>query len=224
MGIPICRFMVSGGGEKGDQMSLEGGTLFDLTEHLSQQSPGHLDLFASLTDDQFQLAIDALLNKALSGLEEIKKGLQSLDEPTLSGLLRLAMITTGLSVSLEQYSNGHADLTIESYRLGMARRILGEAKIHDGPKYHIDGVKQLLGYMTGRELRGLMLVYMRKANGSGLMKKVRDTMDDEKPAHQQGLTTPHAIRWAFDSNHLHSCGDNIRVSHVTCNLYVDGST
>jgi hypothetical protein len=205
-------------------MSLEGGTLFDLADQLRQQSPEHLDLFASLTDDQFQLAIDTLLNKAWSGLEEIKKGLQSLDEPTLSGVLRLAMLTPGLSVSLEQYSNGHADLTIESYRLGVARRILGEAKIHDGPRYHIDGVKQLLGYMTGRELRGLMVVYMRKANGSVLMKKIRDTMDDEKPADQQSLTTPHAIRWAFDSNHLHSCGDNIRVSHVACNLHVEGDS
>lgn len=205
-------------------MSLEGGTLFDLTNQLRQQSPEHLDVFASLSDDEFQVAFDSLLNKALAGLEESKKGFQSLDEPTLSAVLRLAMLVPGLSVSLEQHSNGHADLTFESYRLGMARRILGEAKIHDGPKYHIDGVKQLLGYMTGRELRGLMVVYMRKASGSVLMKKVRDTMDEDKPADQQGLTTPHLLKWAFDSNHLHSCGDNIRVSHVACNLHVDGSS
>jgi hypothetical protein len=202
-------------------MSMAGGTLFDLTDQLRQQSPEHLDVFASLSDDEFQVAFDSLLNKALAGLEESKKGFQSLDEPTLSAVLRLAMLTPGLSVSLEQHSNGHADLTFESYRLGIARRILGEAKIHDGPKYHIDGVKQLLGYMTGREVRGLMVVYMRKAGGSILMKKVRDTMDEERPVNQQGLTTPHLLKWAFDSNHLHSCGDSIRVSHVACNLYVD---
>ncbi len=205
-------------------MSLEGGTLFDLTKHLSQQSPEHLDLFASLTDDQFQLAFDSLLNKALAGLEESKDGFEALKEPALSAVLRLAMLVPGLSVSLEQHSNGHADLTFESYRLGISRRILGEAKIHRGPKYHIDGVGQLLGYMTGRELRGLMVIYMRDANGSGLMKKVRDTMDEEKPSDQQGLTTPHVLKWAFDSNHLHSCGDNIRISHVACNLHVDGGS
>ena len=81
-------------------MSLDGGTLFDLTNHLRQDSPQHLDLFASLSDDEFQVAFDALLNKVMAGLEEIKNGLQTLDEPTLSGLLRLGMMTTGLSVSI----------------------------------------------------------------------------------------------------------------------------
>jgi hypothetical protein len=204
-------------------MSQGTGTLYDLTNQLLQQSPEHLDLFASLTDDEFQIAFDSLLGKALAGLEESKKGFQSLDEPALSAVLRLAMLVPGLSVALEQHSNGHADLTFESYRLGIARRILGEAKIYDGPKYHIDGVGQLLGYMTGRELRGLMVVYMRKANGSVLMKKIRDTMDGDKPGDQQGITTSHLLKWAFDSCHLHTCGDNVRISHVACNLYVDGT-
>ncbi len=204
-------------------MSHGTGTLYDLTSQLRQQSPEHLDLFASLSDDEFQIAFDSLLGKALAGLEESKKGFQSLAEPALSAVLRLAMLVPGLSVALEQHSNGRADLTVESYRLGIARRILGEAKIHDGPKYHIDGVGQLLGYMTGRELRGLMVVYMRKANGSVLMKKVRDTMDADKPENQQGITTSHPLKWAFDSSHLHTCGDNVRISHVACNLYVDGA-
>ena len=114
-------------------MSQGTGTLYDLTNQLLQQSPEHLDLFASLTDDEFQIAFDSLLGKALAGLEESKKGFQSLDEPALSAVLRLAMLVPGLSVTLEQHSNGHADLTFESYRLGIARRILGEAKIYDGP-------------------------------------------------------------------------------------------
>jgi hypothetical protein len=202
-------------------MSQGSSTLYDLTGQLRQQSPEHLDLFASLSDDDFQIAFDSLLGKALAGLEESKKGFQSLDEPALSAVLRLAMLVPGLSVALEQHSNGHADLTFESYRLGIARRILGEAKIHDGPKYHIDGVGQLLGYMTGRELRGLMVVYIRKANGSVLMNKVRDTMDADKPEDQQGETTSHPLKWAFDSTHLHSSGDTMRISHVACNLYVD---
>jgi len=201
-------------------MSREGGTFYDLTDQIRQRSPEHLDLFASLSDDDFQIAFDSLLGKALAGLEESKKNFRSLNEPALSAILRLAMLVPGLSVSLEQHSNGHADLTFESYRLGIARRVLGEAKIHDGPKYHIDGVRQLLSYMTGREVRGLMVVYMRKANGAALMKNVRDTMDADQPEKQLGATTSHPLKWAFDTNHLHSCGDSIRVSHVVCNLYV----
>ncbi len=201
-------------------MSAQGGSLYDLTSQLSQSSPGHLDLFASLSDHEFQVAFDALLGKALAGMEESKGHFQGLDEPALSAILRLAMSVPGLSVSLEQHSNGHADLTFESYRLGIARRILGEAKIYDGPKYHLDGLNQLLGYMTGRELGGLMVVYMKKANGSGFMTKIRDEMDAKKPESQQGPTGPHALKWAFNSQHLHSSGETIRVGHVACNLHV----
>lgn len=80
-----------------------------------------------------------------------------------------------------------------------------------------------MGYMTGRELRGLMVVYMKKANGSGLMKKVRDAMDADAPAGQQGKTTGHRLKWAFNSEHLHPVGDTIRMSHVACNLFVGES-
>jgi hypothetical protein len=201
-------------------MSDGSSTLYDLADRLRQFSPEHLDVFASLSDDEFQLTFDALLGKALDGMEKNKKNFQSLDEPALSGVLALAMTVPGLSVTQEENSNGHADLTFDSYHLGIARRILGEAKIHDGPKYHFDGLKQLLGYMTGRELRGLMVVYMKKPNGSVLMQKVRDTMDADKPEEQQGPTQNHALKWAFDSNHSHPCGDSMRVSHVACNLFV----
>jgi len=201
-------------------MSTSKGSLYDLTDQLRRQSPEHLDLFASLSDDEFQIAFDSLLSKSLAGMEESKSIFQALHEPALSAILRLAIMVPGLSVSLEQHSNGHADLTFESYRMGISRRILGEAKIYDGPQYHIDGVKQLLGYMTGREIRGLMVVYMRKANGAGLMKKIRAVMNTELPSKQLGQTTSHPMKWAFDSSHTHTCGDDIRVSHVACNLYV----
>lgn len=201
-------------------MSSGNGSLYDLTDQLRQQSPEHLDLFASLSDEEFQAAFDSLLNKSLAGMEESKSLFQTLNEPALSTILRLAIMVPGLSVSLEQHSNGHADLTFESYRLGISRRILGEAKVYDGPQYHIGGVKQLLGYMTGREIRGLMVVYMRKENGSVLMNKIRAVMNSELPSKQVGPTTAHTLKWAFDSSHTHACGDDVRVSHVACNLYV----
>lgn len=196
----------------------KGGTFYDLIDQLRQRSPQHLDLFASLSDDEFQVAFNALLGNALAGMEESTSHFHGLDEPALSTVLRLAILVPGLSVSLEQHSNGHADLTFESYRLGIARRILGEAKIYDGPKYHLDGLKQLLGYMTGRELSGLMVVYMKKANGSKLLKKIRDEMDATKPEKQQGATKPHSLKWAFNSKHQHSSGETIQVGHVACNL------
>lgn len=202
-------------------MKLLISSLFGFFETIRKSSPEHMDLFASLSDAEFQTAFDSLLGKALAAMEEGKKGFQPLDEPALSDALRLGMMVPGLAVTREENSNGHADLTFDSYRFGQRRRILGEAKIYDGPKYHIAGVGQLLRYMTGREIRGLMVVYMRKANGSKLMKDVRDKMDADKLENQQGVTTAHPLKWAFDSSHLHSSGETMRISHVACNLYVD---
>ncbi len=48
-------------------------------------------------------------------------------------------------------------------------------------------------------------------------------MDRDKQENQQGITTSHPLKWAFDTSHLHTCGDNVRISHVACNLYVDGT-
>ena len=200
-------------------MSKQGNTLYALTNQISQFSPQHLDVFASLTNDQFKIAFDSLLGKALAGMEKNKDHFQDLGETALSGVLMLAMSMPGLSVTQEEHSNGHADLTFEFYRFGIARSILGEAKIYDGPQYHIDGLNQLLGYMTGREFSGLMVAYVKTANVAVLMQKVRDTMDEMKPDAQRGTTQPHALKWAFNSTHLHPCGEPVAIDHVACNLF-----
>jgi hypothetical protein len=102
------------------------------------------------------------------------------------------------------------------------RKKLAEAKIYDGAKYHLDGLSQLLGrYTTGREGRGLMVVYVRLGNIKGLVEKLRATMDHDLPFQQQGPTANHSLRWAFLSTHLHSCGENLEVGHVACNLYIE---
>ena len=97
---------------------------------------------------------------------------------------------------------------------------LGEAKIYDGPEYHLDGLKQLLGrYTTGREGRGLLIVYFRKADIAGLVKKLRTQMDSDLPCAQQGKTTDHVLKWSFLSTHALKSGDNHEVGHIGCNLH-----
>jgi hypothetical protein len=168
---------------------------------------------------EFESAFDVLLEKAVSGLEQNKKKFESLDEDGLSGALALALSMPGLTVTRETNSNGHVDLTIEADHCSPARRKLGEAKIYDGPAYHFMGLEQLLGrYTTGREERGLLIVYFRKPNISGLMKGLRERMDSDLPCKQQGNTADHALKWSFLSAHAHACGDNLEVSHIGCNL------
>jgi len=102
------------------------------------------------------------------------------------------------------------------------RKKLGEAKIYNGAEYHFQGLLQLLGrYTTGREGRGLLIVYFRKKDISGLVKKLRQRMDTDRPCGQLDEATDHVHRWSFLSTHTHSSGEQLQVCHVGCNLFND---
>ena len=190
-----------------------------LVERIERKAPEYLDLFTAETEAEFERAFDSLMQKSVTLLEANKKNLASLDEEGLSAFLGAALSVPGLSVVQEAHSNGHVDLIIDADHCLPARRKLGEAKIYRGPKYHVQGLVQLLGrYTTGREARGLLIVYVRTKNISGLVKKLRDKLDADKPCKQQGKTSPYALKWSFLSRHSLSSGDVHEVSHVGCNL------
>jgi hypothetical protein len=203
-------------------MSGTAGNAFELIETMRQKAPEYIDLLTAITDAEFEKAFDAILERAVMHLEANKKNFSKLDEEGLSAVLVARLSIPGLSVSQETHSNGHVDLTIEADHCMPARKKLGEAKIYDGPAYHIKGLGQLLGrYCTGREGRGLLIVYYRKANIAGLVQTLRKTMDDDLPLDQQGPTIDHMLKWSFLSTHNHTCGDNLQVGHIGCNLYID---
>jgi hypothetical protein len=191
----------------------------DLIDRMKRKAPEYLDLLTAETDVDFESAFDALLDRAIVRLESNKKNFEKLDEEGLSAVLAAALSTPGLTVTQETHSNGHVDLTIEADHCIPARRKLGEAKIYDGPKYHFKGLQQLLGrYTTGREGRGLMIVYVRKKDIAGLVKNLRQKMDNDSPMKQKGNTLDHTLKWSFLSIHAHSCGENLEVGHIGCNL------
>lgn len=193
-----------------------------LCEQLRQKAPEYLDLFTSATEKEFEKAFDALLERAISGLETNKRDFEDLDENGLSGVLALALTMPGLTVAREKHSNGHVDLTIDVAYCGPARKILGEAKIYNGPAYHMDGLSQLLGrYTTGREGRGLLIAYVRQKNIKGLIDRLRKRMDEDRPHSQKGDTVDHLLKWSFSSTHRHSSGEDLEVGHVGCNLYIE---
>lgn len=205
-------------------MSGEDSSLFALCEMMKQKAPEYFNLITAKSTKEFETAFDALLERAVSGLEQNKKKFESLDEDGLSGALALALSMPGLTVTRETHSNGHVDLTIEADHCSPARRKLGEAKIYDGPAYHFKGLEQLLGrYTTGREERGLIIVYVRKPDISGLIHALRQKMDSDLPFKQQGNTADHPLKWSFLSAHAHACGDNLEVSHIGCNLCTDST-
>ena len=140
----------------------------------------------------------------------------------MTAALTLALSSPGVVVRQETHSNGHVDLTIEVPHCVPARRILAEAKIYNGPKYHIDGLQQLLRrYITGRDRRGLVIVYFKISGIAGAVQRVRVEMDTNLPLDQQGPTRPHVLKWSFLSVHKHSSGEHLEIGHIGCNLYVD---
>lgn len=203
-------------------MSSLRGNLAELVDRIRRKAPEYLDLLTARTDEEFEQAFDGVLEKAISHLEANKANFNSLDEAGLSAALAGRLSIPGLTASLETHSNGHVDITIDADHCVPARKKLAEAKIYDGPEYHFQGLQQLLGrYTTGRERRGILVVYVRKANIAGLFAKLRARMDQELPLDQRGPTRDHLLKWSFRSTHHHACGDDLEVGHVGCNLYVE---
>jgi hypothetical protein len=200
-------------------------TVFGLVEKLRRKAPEYLDLITAETDEDFEKAFDTLLEKAIAGLESNKKNFETLKEEALSGALALALSIPGLSVTQEAHSNGHVDLTIIADHCFPARKKLGEAKVWKGAEYHIKGLKQLLDrYTTGREGRGLVIAYVKEKNIKGLIGKLRQNMNSERPHQQTADTKDHFLKWSFVSTHEHSCGDTLEVDHVGCNLCTEATS
>ena len=202
-------------------MTMPKSTAFELSELILRKAPEYLDLL-SHDDAVFEQAFDAHLGRAVQGLEANSKNFARLTEDGLTAVLALALKVPCVDVIQQLHSNGHVDITIKIHDGHLMRTKLGEAKIYDGPEWHLQGVKQLLGYSTGRECRGLVITYVKKANIEGLMKKVRKKMDEELPEKQQGATMDHPSKWSFLSKHLHSTGVVIEVGHVGCNMHIAG--
>jgi hypothetical protein len=198
----------------------ERDTAFAFVEILKRKAPEYLDLFTAQTDVEFEKAFDALLERSVTGLETNRKNFADLDEEALSAVFALALSTPGLSVTQETNSNGQVDITITADHCVPLRKKLGEAKIWDGPEYHIKGLEQLLNrYTTGREGRGFVITYVKKKNIKVLLTKLRERMNTQRPCKQTGDTVDHTLKWSFISTHAHSCGEPLEVGHIGCNLY-----
>lgn len=191
-----------------------------LIDTVRRKAPEYLDLLTARGEDDFEAAFAPMLEQALHRLEANSKNFASLDEEGLTATLALALSAPGLTITQETNSNGHVDLTIVADHCFPTRKKLGEAKIYDGPEKHFGGLEQLLSrYTTGREGRGLLITYVRKADIAGLLKKLRERMDTELPSQQQGAATDLPLKWSFLTGHSHACGEVLEVSHVGCNLF-----
>jgi hypothetical protein len=203
-------------------MNTADNSMISLIERIQRKAPEYLDLLTAEDESEFERAFDALLGKAISQMERNKLNFKDLNEVGLSGILAMGLSIPGLTITPEGHSNGHVDLFIVADHCVPERIKLGEAKIYDGPHCYIEALEQLLGrYTTGRESRGLIIIYFKKDNISILVQRSREVMDRNKPIAQQGNTTDHIHKWSFLSTHTLKSGDNHEVAHVGINLFTD---
>jgi hypothetical protein len=203
-------------------MSAPDNTLMQLLQEVTKKAPDYFALISAKTDAAFESAFDHFLEKAVTCLETSRLEFRTLGEDGLSSVLVSALSVPGITATRETNSNGHVDITVIADHCTPMRKKLGEAKIYAGPAYHVKGLQQLVGrYSTGREGRGMLIVYFRKKDIAGFVKNLRQSMDDNLPLSQQGKAVDHQIRWSFLTSHLHSSGENLEVAHVGCNLYCD---
>lgn len=201
---------------------MSGRTAFDYFEVIKRLSPFTLDLLTAETDEQFDKAFDNWLVTGISQLERSKKDYQSANENAISSFLAAALSTGEISVTREENSNGHVDLTVKIINCPPYRVKLGEAKIWRSNKYHVGGIDQLLNrYTTGRECRGFVISYVRERDIKILFENLRKYLDKNKPFDLDGLCKDHNIRWSFLSSHNHNSGELIEICHVGCNLFVE---
>jgi hypothetical protein len=197
--------------------------LSNVTAWLQQHEPDYLDLVTASTEDEFDAALIPLLAKTVDHLESNSKNFSSLGETGLTAAFVGRLSGFGLRVTQETNSNGHVDVTITGHLCSPEQKRLGEAKLYKGYAYHIGGLEQLLGYMTGRA-SGYLLNYVRKQNIATLIEQLREKMNERLPHGQTGSCTDHKLKWSFSSLHDHSSGEPVRVSHIGFNIHSPSRT
>lgn len=195
------------------------GNLAEIAAKL-EKDPDYLNLITATTESEFDAALIPLLAKTVDHLESNSKNYRDLGETGLTAVFAGSLSGIGLRVTQETNSNGHVDVTITGYLCSPEQKRLGEAKLYDGYVYHIAGLEQLLGYMTGRA-SGFLLNFVRKRNIATLVKKLRKEMDEKLPSQQAGSCTDHQLKWSFSSLHEHSSGEEVRISHIGFNVFAD---
>ncbi len=181
--------------------------------------PAHKDLVSSRNSQEFNDALATIIQQAVGVFETDRKELRKLSENALSNVLCGALNSTlALRVTREENSNGHVDLTFHADLCTPPRKSLGEAKIHNSASWHKKGIKQLLKYSTGREERGVLLVYVKTGQVKTCVEKLRQSIEDDRSCDLVDGCMDHDTKWSFVSAHRHPTGEVVEIWHLGCDL------
>lgn len=197
-------------------------SLIAVVEAIRRKAPFFVDLMTASDEAAFNCALERHLDYCIRRLEADAKVLSDVGEEGLSAFLATSLTFPGLAATRETYTKGHVDITITAESSSPLRRVLAEAKIWDGPAYHVEGLEQLLRrYSTGRDSGGLVIAYVTKRDIAQKIADLCDHLNEKKPCDQQGDATQLAFKWSLRSVHKHSSGESVSVGHFACNLHLD---
>ena len=163
-------------------------------------------------------ALERLIDEAVRWLEDNANDLAGAKENLLSTTLAGKISMPGLRAVRERNVNGHVDITIEIEHSFPQRRWLAEAKLWGGPKYHVEGMAQLMGYMNGRDRSGYVFDYVQEKNIDGKWQGLKQKLDVDKPLFLTGKVNDLPGHWTFETQHKHRSGSSIRLVHYGINL------
>jgi hypothetical protein len=172
------------------------------------------------TAEQQEVALEALIDDGVRWLEDNANNLTAEKEDGLSTTLAGKISVPGLlRADRERNINGHVDIVIEVESVRPQRRWLAEAKCWGGPKYHVDGLKQLLGYTPGRGRSAYVFDYVRERDITTKWSGLKAHLEATPLPGQLGGCIVLAGDWRFESKHFHTSGKEVRVVHIGVNLF-----
>lgn len=201
---------------------VQSDSLIDVVEKIRRKAPYFVDLMTASDEEAFNRALECHLDHCIRRLEADAKVMSNPGEEGFSAYLAASLTYPGLAATRETYTNGHVDITITAEHSSPLRQVLAEAKIWDGPAYHVKGLEQLLRrYSTGRDSGGLVITYVTQRDIATKVADLCTYLNQKKPCDQQGDANRLAYKWSLCSVHKHSSGELIRVGHFACNCYLD---
>lgn len=193
-------------------------SLYDLIERFAHSLPEALNAWRAQSRSGFLDVTDRLLDAAIVHLESQANHLKAAREDTITAAAIGFFNRYGIQASSQTNSRGHVDIYIRHcFQPDLV--ICGEAKIWRGSKNHIAGIRQVLGYCTGRLPFCFLLIYVQTGGIEAHFATLKQTLDSELPENQQGSSRSHSFRrWALLTEHIHSSEGRVKALHAGVNL------
>jgi len=193
-------------------------SLYDYVEGVLSFLPEGAGWLRCRTPKGFREMSQKLIAHAITHLEADGNRHRSAAEDAITSAAIGFLNRYGIATFSQVNNRGHVDIYMKhAWKPGLV--ICGEAKIWRGVAYHVSGLRQVLGYATGRYPFCFVLAYVQSGRIADHISNLTDHLNSAVPEDQQGACTPHDyIVWGLVAQHKHTSGNNIEVLHAGVNL------